>query len=174
MVAWGQVQLHLTTCPEKDQSKVNFGCPYCMFVFHKRNIRNLHMLSHCDKGLKCVLCPPEREAQWDDWKTLRKHYQSRHSKALTGRIGPFRHMLPTRKVPPKCHMCQTEFKQTDLYNIHMIKAHDLVPYVLIGCEKCDKTFRTQKRYEWHLKHYHDEDVECDQCDFVARNKTVLK
>jgi len=97
-----QVQRHLENCPEKSKhhragSGVNLGCPFCTFVFHKRNIRNLHLLSHVDKGLACALC--DNGVIWSDWKTLRKHYQQKHAKAMLDKISPFGNDLPHRQPP---------------------------------------------------------------------------
>jgi len=95
------VQRHLENCPEKSKHHrtggVNLGCPFCTFVFHKRNIRNLHLLSHVDKGLACALC--DNGVIWSDWKTLRKHYQQKHAKAMLDKISPFGHDLPHRQPP---------------------------------------------------------------------------
>jgi len=95
------VQRHLENCPEKSKQhragSVNLGCPFCTFVFHKRNIRNLHLLSHVDKGLACALC--DNGVIWDDWKTLRKHYQQKHGKAMLDKISPFGRDLPHRQPP---------------------------------------------------------------------------
>ena len=173
MMSWGQVKQHTDNCPEKNQIKVNFGCPYCMFVFHKKTIRNLHMLSHSDSGLTCALCE-DSDVEWQHWKLLRKHYQTRHSKALMAKIGPFRHLLPMKKRNPKCHVCGLEFKSFEHYSLHMIKVHDLVPFTLLSCRLCDKAFRTKRRLDYHVKNAHEEETACDECDYIAKNKTFLK
>ena len=57
---------------------------------------------------------------------------------------------------------------------HMRKRHDFVPYVQIDCDYCEKMFRTQKAYDWHMKNTHGEDVKCDKCDFVGSSKQMLR
>ena len=96
-----QVQRHLENCAEKSKQHrgggTNLGCPFCTFVFHKKNIRNLHLLSHIDTGLSCALC--DDGVVWSDWKSLRKHYQQKHSKVMNDKISPFIHDLPNRQPP---------------------------------------------------------------------------
>jgi len=97
-----QVQRHLENCAEKSKQHrcgggTNLGCPFCTFVFHKKNIRNLHLLSHIDTGLSCALC--DDGVVWSDWKSLRKHYQQKHSKVMNDKISPFLHDLPNRQPP---------------------------------------------------------------------------
>ena len=84
LVTWHQVQTHLETCEDKGLNKRNIGCPYCQFVFHKRSIRNLHMHAHTDEGLMCPICR-DKEV-WEQWKSLRKHYQQKHMKLLESKV----------------------------------------------------------------------------------------
>lgn len=54
---WKQVQKHRAECAAATTNKEKkLGCPYCSFVFHIRNMRNIHMLSHVDQGLICIFC----------------------------------------------------------------------------------------------------------------------
>lgn len=172
LLTWGQVKRHLDGCVDKHKGNLNLGCPYCTFVFHKKNIRNLHLLSHSDVGLACALC--QDNAAWADWKSLRKHYQNRHTKVLQGKIAPFRHKLPVKRKPPRCKRCDVEFKSHDLYVSHMTRTHDLVPYTLVECAICGHRFRTERSHEWHVKHVHVEEISCEKCDFVATSKSAMK
>lgn len=172
LLTWGQVKRHLESCNDKHRGNINLGCPYCTFVFHKKNIRNMHLLSHSDAGLTCALC--QDNAPWGDWKTLRKHYQQKHSKILLGKVSPFRHRLPQKRKPPRCKKCDIEFKSMDLYSAHMTRTHDFVPYTLVECAQCGHRFRTERSHDWHVKHVHVEEVSCEKCDFVATSKSLMK
>lgn len=172
LLTWGQVKRHLETCNDKHRGNINLGCPYCTFVFHKKNIRNMHLLSHSDAGLTCALC--QDNAPWSDWKTLRKHYQQKHSKILLGKVSPFRHRLPQKRKPPRCKKCDIEFKSMDLYSAHMTRTHDFVPYTLVECAQCGHRFRTERSHDWHVKHVHVEEISCEKCDFVATSKALMK
>jgi uncharacterized C2H2 Zn-finger protein len=79
-----------------------------------------------------------------------------------------------KKRNPKCHICGMDFKASDLFNVHMVKVHDFVPFTLLPCPICHQPFRTKRRLDYHVKHSHDQEAECDECDFVAKNKTFLK
>ena len=173
LLTWAQVNRHLETCADKHRGNINLGCPYCMFVFHKKTIRNLHLLSHTDAGLACALC--QDDVVWTDWKTLRKHYQQRHAKVLAMKVSPFRADLPVkRRMRCQRSGCDVEFKSVELYVNHMCRVHELVPYVLVMCSQCDKKFRTEKSRDWHVKQAHRAEIACEKCDFVATSKVTLK
>ena len=53
------------------------------------------------------------------------------------------------------------------------KKEDDRPPPEFECEKCGKKFREQRRLDLHLENAHGE-VQCDQCDHVAKNKYLLK
>ena len=60
------------------------------------------------------------------------------------------------------------------YVYHMRKDHDFVPYVAMDCQYCEKMFRTQKTYDWHMKNTHGENHQCPKCEFMAPSKHILK
>jgi len=132
------VQRHLENCPEKSKHHrtggINLGCPFCTFVFHKRNIRNLHLLSHVDKGLACALC--DNGVIWADWKTLRKHYQQKHAKAMLEKISPFGHDLPHRQPPLRSVEFTLNYVlYTAFHSERQLICDDLLPACYLCCGK---------------------------------------
>merc|ERR1712179_245406 len=59
--------------------------------------------------------------------------------------------------------------------IHQSNDKDIAdePEILF-CDKCEFETITLSYYEEHVKSYHSNDIQCKECKFSARNKSVLK
>ena len=169
---WKQIEKHLDDCEAKALGKLIVGCPYCTFIFHIRNVRNVHLLSHTDEGLQCAIC--QDNEQWEQWKLLRKHYQTKHVKVLSNKIGPFRDKLPHKRRPPKCPSCKEDFKNQEQFAYHMKRVHDWIPYTLFGCVKCERSFKSQASHDRHFKNAHGFEIKCDKCDYIGKNTAMMK
>ena len=169
-LTWNQMRRHLQTCPHKEKKECNLGCPYCIFVFHIRNMRNVHVSSHKDGGLVCPVCQDGR--LWEQWRELRKHYIQKHgrtSKPLPGTATDL--ALATH---PTCPRCELEFTNKEMCYQHMKRTHDWIPYVRLSCPRCECTFNTEKNRDWHLKMAHEPETKCDKCDFVAKSQVSMR
>ena len=167
-LTWSQLQTHLFTCVNKSKKEVNVGCPYCMFVFHIRNMRRIHISCHCDSGLTCPQC--KDDVLWENWRSLRKHYLQKHGRAQNT-------MDRQRRAPPpsyRCQVCSIEVDSLELFYHHMRKVHDWIPYILLGCTQCSKTFQSKKAADWHERFAHSEEFSCSKCEFKAASKVMLK
>ena len=174
LTTWKHVQQHITNeCMDvkKTADAIYYlGCPYCPLVFHKKTIKKIHTLSHQDTGLVCIFC--RDDSPWDVWRQLRKHYHQRHAKKLLGNISLLN--PPEKYRRPKCHFCQMEFRLQDDFKLHMVKTHDLVPYVSVECDLCQKVYRNEKVRDRHVKKVHVEDLKCNKCTFIAKTPLLLK
>lgn len=174
LTTWKHVQQHITNeCMDvkKTADAIYYlGCPYCPLVFHKKTIKKIHTLSHQDTGLVCIFC--RDDSPWDVWRQLRKHYHQRHAKKLLGNISLLN--PPEKYRRPKCHVCQMEFRLQDDFKLHMVKTHDLVPYVSVECDLCQKVYRNEKVRDRHVKKVHVEDLKCNKCTFIAKTPLLLK
>ena len=61
---------------------------------------------------------------------------------------------PLRPQTPFCHLCSVDFRHDDDFNAHALTVHDLLPYVAVACDYCDKTFRNRKLADKHIKKVH--------------------
>ena len=174
LMTWKHVQQHVAnecTDVKKTADATYFlGCPYCPLVFHKKTIKKIHTLSHTDAGLICIFC--RDDSPWDVWRHLRKHYQQRHAKKLLGNISLLN--PPEKYRRPKCHICQLEFRLQDDFKLHMVKTHDLVPYVSVECDLCQKVYRNEKVRDRHVKKVHVEELKCNKCTYIAKTPLLLK
>ena len=49
-----------------------------------------------------------------------------------------------------------------------------VPTCGFDCQVCDKTFKSERMFEWHMRHIHGARVNCPKCDFEAQNEVELR
>ena len=185
LATWSQVQRHLEEeCALRAAAGLrHLGCPYCPLVFHKRDMRSVHALSHTDLGLACAFCSADGtgrtpdaggDGTWDVWRRLRRHYQQRHARRMQAELSAVG-MAPTKRVTrPKCHICGADFRLQEDYRRHMVRTHDLVPRVFVECEVCERVFRNERTRDRHARATHSAHLSCDKCSYVAKTILLLK
>ncbi|XP_050081449.1 zinc finger protein 227-like [Anopheles maculipalpis] len=111
--------------------KDKFRCTLCSKSFAKEGNLLSHLQSHTDgiveKMFKCEMCPKSFKNK-EDWK--------RHVRVHTG------------EKPYTCDICSKGFAQKANLLSHR-KTH-LKPNVVYKCERCARTFRSQKVLQLHV------------------------
>ncbi len=108
LFTWKHVQKHLQECGEKDKGTFYHSCPYCHIVFHGPNMHDVHIQSHQDDGLICCYCKDDKI--WDNWKNLKKHYESFHLAKESKRLH-------------RCVKCKIHFSSLKKFRDHLKLKH---------------------------------------------------
>ena len=111
---------------------------------HISDIHDEHFLSvncnFCDTALK-------------NKKALRKHEMKYHIDRMKS--------VQKQVARYKCEMCDKNFSNKELYNIHVRTLHKSEQ--MYSCDLCDKSFNPKSNLESHMRYAHSKDPEVIQC-----------
>ncbi len=122
---------------------IRYKCDFnqCKFESNDRLRLKTHKLLHL--GIKKCLCEwPGCESRFATTSNLNKHVKMVH--------------MNERQFKCDWNQCYEEFLRYDLLETHINKVHqNLRPF---QCHKCDKSYKSQKILNNHLKNVHENNV----------------
>ena len=164
------------------ESSRNLGANMqCSFCDHKTSKID-HLVDHSYifhfHCLECVLTFPEQEEVFD-------HIEKIHKLKVKCDLCPFRTFRPFKlqshhdewhkndKIGQKCKVeisecefCAFKSEEVDVFLEHLNEDHNF-------CGTCDLPFGDQESVIGHLKHEHNKNVKCSNCDFLSFSSKAL-
>ncbi|XP_050076252.1 transcription factor grauzone-like [Anopheles maculipalpis] len=108
--------------------------------------------------MRCELCPPKTEQQFDRFLALQLHYRKQHQcrgflrccgKQLFRRFRVMEHIASHRGMI-RCELCDRTFKSKRYQLQHVAEQHaDEQESKPFRCEQCEKTFHTKRQRDAH-------------------------
>uniref|UniRef100_A0A182SFP0 C2H2-type domain-containing protein n=1 Tax=Anopheles maculatus TaxID=74869 RepID=A0A182SFP0_9DIPT len=131
--------------------------------------------------MRCELCPPKAEQQFDRFFALQLHYRKQHQcrgflrccgKQLFRRFRVMEHIASHRGTI-RCELCDRTFKSKRYLLHHVAEQHvDAQQSKAFRCEHCEKAFHTKRQRDAHrIAH---EITVCKLCGKTVNSRYIKK
>ncbi|EAT42942.1 AAEL005577-PA [Aedes aegypti] len=158
-------------------------CPSCQNTFNEFNLRKHLREAHGEtRQYKCALC--ENRKTFDDRDTYEQHIQDQHQ---GHRVKcPICHRMLKSKLKPhldyihsegtaKCYICNKQYSNKYKLMRHL-KCHmdPKVPGAQVRCERCDETFESVAKLNYHKAKHQTKVFQCDKCSKMFYRQEALE
>ncbi|XP_029731938.1 zinc finger protein 59 [Aedes albopictus] len=147
-------------------------CPLCESSFNEFNLRKHLREVHGEvQHNKCELC--EENPTYDDRDSYELHIQDHHQghrvkcpichRMLKSKLKPHLDYIHS-DGPAKCYICHKEYSNKYKLMRHL-KCHTdpKVPGAKVRCERCDETFESVAKLNYHKAKHQTKIFQCDKC-----------
>lgn len=133
-------------------TKKVFPCEICGMSFHRKSIRDEHLLTHSTVyAVSCTICDKKFKAE----KFMRKHISVVHE-----------------KVRMNCSYCTANYQSIYKLNNHIESAHGVQRRFV--CDVCVQTFSSREKLDSHrARHDNPHELECATCLAVFNSKDQI-
>ncbi|XP_065083119.1 zinc finger protein 284-like [Ochlerotatus camptorhynchus] len=166
-----------------DKHDINLQkCPMCECSFNEFNLREHLTEVHGEtRRYKCSLCDDGK--RFDDRDSYERHIHDQHQgfrvkcpichRMLKSKLKPHIEYIHSEGMP-KCYICSKEYSNKYKLMRHM-KCHTdpIEPGATVRCERCDETFESVAKLNYHKAKHQTKIFQCDKCSKMFYRNAAL-